>query len=446
MDRRYDLVVIGTGTAAAAVAHECRGAGWSVAIVDSRPFGGTCALRGCDPKKVLVGAADLVDRLRRMRARGVEAERAQIDWAVLMRFKRTFTDPVPEEREKGFAASGIEAFHGRARFIGRDSVQVGEDRLQGRYVVVASGARPATLDIPGEELLRYSDDFLELETLPRSIVFIGGGYIAFEFAHLAARAGAQVTILHRGKRPLEQFDPDLVNRLLEHTRSLGIDVQLETPAERVEGEAGRLTVRSGARRFNAEMVVHAAGRVPNLDDLDPGAAGVETEKRGVKVNEFLQSVSNPAVYAAGDAAAGGGAPLTPVAGYEGRIVASNLLNGNRRKPDYAGLASVVFSIPPLASAGLQEQAARDRGLRFQTHQGDTTNWYSSRRVNENVSGFKVLVEEGTDRILGAHLLGEESPEHINLFALAIRFGLRAGDLRDAIFAYPTHGSDTEYMV
>lgn len=166
----------------------------------------------------------------------------------------------------------------------------------------------------------------------------------------------------------------------------------------------------------------------------------------MKVNEYLQSVSNPAVYAAGDAAATDGAPLTPVAGYEGEIVAANLLEGNHQKADYQGVASVVFTIPPLASVGMLEQAAGAKGLRFQTKYQDTSGWYSSRRVGEGCSGFKVLVEEETGRILGAHLLGPDAGETINLFALAIRQGLTATDLRGMLFAYPTHGSDVEYMV
>jgi len=445
MQKSFDLVVIGTGSAAGTVAGQCRAAGRSVAIVDSRPFGGTCALRGCDPKKVLVGAGELLDWIRRMRAKGVEAERARIDWPTLMRFKRTFTDPVPKAREERFAEAGIEAFHGRARFVGTNTLQVGSDVLEGRNIVIASGARPVSLGIPGEKLITYSEGFLEMDTLPRSMIFIGGGYIAFEFAHLAVRAGVQTRILHRGKRPLEWFDADLVARLLDHTRSLGIDVQLETPVEAIEGEPDRLRVHSGPRRFETAMVVHAAGRTPDLDDLDLPAAGVEREKRGVRVNEFLQSVSNAAVYAAGDAAESG-APLTPVAGYQSRIVAANLLEGNRHKPDYSGMASAVYTVPPLAMVGLQEDAARRQGLRFRVQQGDSSQWYSARRVNESCSAFKVLVEEETGRILGAHLLGDQAAEHINLFALAVRSGLRAADLKDTLFAYPTHASDTQYML
>lgn len=446
MHKSFDLVVIGTGSAATTVATRCRSAGWSVAIMDSRPFGGTCTLRGCDPKKVLVGAADLLDWLRRMQGKGVASDHSHINWTELMSFKRTFTEPVPKSREESYIAAGIEPFHARARFVGPRALSVGGDVLEGRYIVVAAGARPAPLNIPGEQLLTYSDEFLELDVLPRSITFVGGGYIAFEFAHLAIRAGVPAAILHRGKRPLELFDPDLVDRLLEHSRSLGIDVQLETPVESIEGEPGDLRVRSGSRRFEADMVVHAAGRIPDIDDLDLAAAGVEYDKRGVKVNEYLQSVSNPAVYAAGDAAAGGAAPLTPIAGYQARIVAANLLEGNRHKPNYAGMASSVFTIPALAKTGLQEADAKQQGLDFQVHHADMSGWYSSRRVNEPCAAFKVLVEEQSGRILGAHLLGDQAAEHINIFSMAIRFGLPVADLKETLFAYPTHASDTQYML
>lgn len=194
------------------------------------------------------------------------------------------------------------------------------------------------------------------------------------------------------------------------------------------------------------MVVHAAGRVPEIDDLNLGAAGVEWDERGVRVNEFLQSVSNPAVYAAGDAAATGGPSLTPVANYDGTIVAANLMKGNQQKPNYVGIPTVVFTIPPLASVGLSERDARDQGLKYRVKKEMTSTWNSSRRVAEEYSGHKVMVEEGTDRILGAHLLGGQVEEIINLFAVAIRSGMRAADLKHILFAYPTHGSDVPYML
>ena len=450
MAKQFDVVAIGTGAGASAVASRCRAAGWQVAIVDSRPFGGTCALRGCDPKKVLVGAAEVIDWARRMKGNGIRSEQLSIDWRELMRFKRTFTQPVPKHREESFARAGIVAFHGRAHFVRPNAVQVGDEELEARFVVIAAGQKPADLKIPGQELLTTSEQFLELDELPRRILFIGGGYIAFEFAHVAARVGSQVTILHRGARPLELFDPDLVEQIVARSRELGITVQLGTQAEGIEKGSCCLTVKASAagqkQTFEADMVVHAAGRTPEIDDMNLDVARVAWDEQGVTVNEFLQSVSNPAVYAAGDAAASGGPPLTPVADYEGAIVASNLLKGNHQKPNYTGIPTVVFSIPPAASVGLSETQAREQGLKFRVTKEMTSTWYSSRRVAEKYSGYKVIVEEGTDRILGAHLLGGEAGEVINIFALAIRSGMRAADLKHTIFSYPTHGSDLPYML
>src|ERR1700682_2623086 len=450
MTRKLDVITIGTGSAASTIASRCREAGWQVAVVDSRPFGGTCALRGCDPKKVLVGAAEAVDWMRRMKGKGIQAAKLQIDWPELMRFKRSFTEPVPKRREEGFAKAGVAAFHGRARFVGPTAVEVGEETLEGRYVVIAVGEVPADLEIPGTEHLTIRDQFLELNELPRRILFIGGGYIAFEFAHVAALAGSQVTVLHRGPRPLPLFDPDLVDQLVERTCELGIDVHLGTGAIGIQKSSTQLIVQALAsgetRSFQTDMVVHAAGRVPEIKDLNLDAAGIEWENRGVRVNDFLQSVSNPSVYSAGDAAASEGPPLAPAASYEGLIVAANLLKGNHQRPNYLGIPSVVFTIPPLAAVGLSERGAREQNLKFRVKKEMTSTWYSSRRIAETYSGYKVLVEEGTDRILGAHILGSEADEVINLFALAMRSGMRATDLKHMLFAYPTSGSNMTRML
>ena len=192
--------------------------------------------------------------------------------------------------------------------------------------------------------------------------------------------------------------------------------------------------------------MHGAGRAPEIDDLDLEKASVEYHKKGVVVNEYLQSVSNAAVYAAGDAAASGGLPLTPVASMEGRIAAANLLEGNRHKPNYTGAPTVVFTIPPLAAVGLQEDAAKAQGLNFKVNHGDTSGWYSSRRVGIKHSGFKVLVEDGSNRILGAHQLGIHAEETINLFAVAMRFGLTTDQLKEMRYSYPSHSDDISYMV
>jgi glutathione reductase (NADPH) len=219
----FDLVIIGTGVAASTAAWKCHSAGWRVAIIDSRPFGGTCALRGCDPKKVLVGAAEVIDWNRRMESKGIiNPDKLKIYWPDLMHFKRSFTEPVPKKREEQFSKAGIIAFHGRARFIGQRTVIVDDThRLNGHHILIAAGAHPTKLGIPGEDNIVKSDQFLELDELPSSIAFVGGGYISFEFAHIAAIAGSKVTILHRGTRPLNNFDPYLVDMLLQKTHELG---------------------------------------------------------------------------------------------------------------------------------------------------------------------------------------------------------------------------------
>ena len=196
---------------------------------------------------------------------------------------------------------------------------------------------------------------------------------------------------------------------------------------------------------SADLVVHAAGRVPDLDSLDLAAVNVEIEHGRLKLNEFMQSVSNSHVYAAGDAANVGPA-LTPVSSQDGRVVASNMLQGNQHKPNYLGVPSVAFTIPPIAAAGLSEKAARETGFKVRVNSARVPGWFTARRLNESVYGFKTLVEEGTGRIVGAHIVGPHAEEVINIFGLAIRHGLTAANLKETILAYPTAASDIGHMV
>lgn len=328
-------------------------------------------------------------------------------------------------------------------------IEVDGQTLQGRHVLIATGARLVPLTFPGAEHLTTSDRFLELEELPARIVMVGGGYIAVEFSHIAARAGAKVTVLQRADHMLTQFDPDLVGWLMEKFSEIGVDVQTGTVVEAVEraGSSLRVHARAGSRAvaIDADLVVHAAGRVPDLDALDLTAAGVAVEKGRLVLNEFLQSVSNPAVYAAGDAVAKG-PPLTPVSSQDGKVAAANLLDGNRHRPDYRGVPSVAFTLPPIAAVGLGEAEARTAGLTIRVNRQKVPDWYTARRVAERVYGFKTLIEEGSGRILGAHLVGPHADEVINIFGLAVRHGLTADDLKHTMFAYPTAASDIGDML
>ncbi|PKN29799.1 MAG: NAD(P)/FAD-dependent oxidoreductase [Deltaproteobacteria bacterium HGW-Deltaproteobacteria-21] len=321
--------------------------------------------------------------------------------------------------------------------------------LEADNILIASGAEPIKLGIPGEEHLITNEEFLSLEPLPRRIVLVGGGYIASEFSHIAARAGSQVTILQHGDRMLKQFDPDLVEWLMERFKELEIDVRTRTTVEAIEridtGFRVRASDRAGSTHVEADLVIHAAGRVPALNALDLDAGGIAVEKGRLKLNEYLQSVSNPAVYAAGDAAQNG-PPLTPVASHDANVVSANLLKGNHLRPDYNGVPSVAFTIPPIAAVGLSEAEARRQGIHFRMQKMKASDWFTARQTAESSYGFKVLVAEETDRILGAHLVGPHADEVINLFALAIRHGLTAEDLKATMFAYPTGASDVGYML
>ena len=216
MTQAFDLVVLGVGMAAVSAANKCAAAGWSVAVVDELPYGGTCALRGCDPKKMLRRGAEIIDAVCLMRGKGVEDDGLRINWADLVAFKRSFTDKMPGRIEGNLEENGVTTFHGSANFLNENTVEVGgETRLQGRYFLIATGARPRPLDVPGVEHLIDNAAFMELDDLPKRILFVGGGYISFEFAHIAARAGSEVTIIDRGARPLKAFDPDLVDKLVE---------------------------------------------------------------------------------------------------------------------------------------------------------------------------------------------------------------------------------------
>jgi glutathione reductase (NADPH) len=450
MDRRVDVAVVGSGSAGTEVALTARSHGRSVAVIDERPFGGTCALRGCDPKKVLVDAARAVDWVRRYAELGIVTAPPAISWPHLIRFKRTFTDPVPAKREQDLQQAGVTTLHGQARFEDAQTLAAGTDRVHAEHIVIATGAQEVHV-ASGDHQLLTSETFMEQDELPQSLIFVGGGYIAFEFAHLAARAGAHVAILHRNEHPLRGFDPDLVEQLVRYTRDIGIELHLNAAVTRVERNTDReirVFAQCGDREqvFRAQAGVLAAGRAPNLDALALDRGGIERTKKGVKVNGYLQSVSNPHVYAAGDAADAGGLPLTPVAGSTGEIVAENLLNGNSRTTDFRGLVTMVYTIPPMGVVGLTEAQARERGAEIDVHAGDMTAWYSTRHMAGRAAFYKTIVEKGSGKILGAAIFGPHAEEQINVLGLAIRQGIDARSIRDELFAYPTGSSDIQYLL
>ncbi len=441
-----DLVVIGVGMAGNTTANKCAAAGWSVAVIDELPYGGTCALRGCDPKKMLRRGAEIIDAARLMRSKGIDENGLAINWSDLMAHKRTFTDIMPGRIESGLQKKGVETVHGAARFVNEHTIELeGGDRLQAGKFLIATGAKPRPVSEPGGEHLVDNAAFLELETLPKRILFVGGGYISFEFAHIAAHAGSNVVIIDRNERQLSHFDPDLVEKLVARTRQIGVDISDQTELTSIKKTDDGFIVLANKngepKKWTVDLVVHGAGRIPAIDQMNLDAANIVHGKSGVTVSEYLQSTTNPNIYAAGDAAATLGAPLTPVAVFEGKVAASNMIKGNKTVPDYRGVPSAVFTIPELVRVGMLESEAEDTGRNFRVAHTDTSGWYSNMRVGETCAAAKILIDRETDQIIGAHMIGPEYAELVNFFGLAIRLGLGARDLKQMVSAYPSVGSD-----
>jgi glutathione reductase (NADPH) len=445
-EEKFDVVVLGSGVAGGHIASRCVKAGLRVAMVESAGFGGTCPLHGCEPKKVLADACETVERFNNAQGMGPTGV-GRLDWAELMAFKRTFTDGLPARIRKHYDGLGIRTFAQAGRFAGPSLVVSGESHLEASHICIATGSTPRKLGIPGSEYLSSSNDFLAMATLPERIVFIGGGFIAFELAHIAAAAGADVTVVHRSERFLKKFDADLVERLAGHLEAMGVKLYRDCPPHSIIRGDYCLVFRAGTDgtlSMEADAVFNTAGRIPALAELDLAAGNVRTENGGVAVNSFLQSISNPAVFAAGDVIAST-MPLTPVASVEAEVVVQNILDGPKHAIDMGVTPYALFTYPPLAAVGLLEEEARNKGLRFDVIHGDSAEWSEYKRIGQQCAGFKLLVEKDSRRLLGAHVLGDRAEETVNLFALAMRAGIDVDQLRSMLWAYPSFGYAVKYM-
>lgn len=447
--KKYDVFIIGSGMAGMTVANKCASSGLKVGITDELPYGGACALRGCDPKKVIIGATEVRDFAMRLKGKGIDTI-PDVNWQDIIAFKQSFVDAMPPKIEKGYKNKDIDTYHTSAKFLSGNTLQVGDEVIEADKIVIATGAKPRVLEFEGGDLALSSTDFLNLKELPQSQLFIGGGYIAFEFAHIAARSGADVTIVHRGEYPLENFEQDIVNHLIDATKELGIKLVLETEVSKIQKEDNHFLVTGTSQgkeiTYKAEAVFNSAGRPPAIFDLDLEKAGVGFSKKGVIVNEYLQSTSNPNVYAAGDAADSKGLPLTPVAVMEGHIVASNIIKGNKKKVSYPPMPSVVFTLPTMAAVGLTEAEAKTQKIECQVNYNEVGNWFNAERLNVKEYAFKTIIDKENQTILGAHLIGPNAEETINLFAMAIQTKMKINELRTMIFTYPTLSSDIPHML
>ncbi len=294
-----------------------------------------------------------------------------------------------------------------------------------------------------------SDEMLSERELPASVVFVGGGVIALEFGHIYARAGARVTILEVLPQLLPALDADAVKMLQAESERIGIAVHTGVKVKEIQGDGKNLRVifEKDGRELNVSggRVVNGAGRIANVDTLNLAAANVAHDRGRIALDPYLRSTSNPNVYVCGDAVPTT-PQLSPIATYEGDIVGRNIVEGPRHQPDYASVPTSVYTVPALASVGLTEAAARDKGFKANVHTTDLLGWFSARTYAETVAWSKIVVDESTDKILGAHFVGHSGEELINLFGLAMGLGITAAQIRDKVYAYPTFTSDIKNLV
>ncbi len=444
MTQHYDVFIVGTGVAGTTLTEILSRSDLKIGIADQREYGGTCPLRGCLPKKVLYEAANAVDATWRMAGHGVLGT-ARLNWADLVKFKRTFTEPVPQTTKETFKQQGVDIFEGHAALTGTNELSVDGGKVTADKIVIAAGSKPRSLHLPGEQYLTTSEEFMELEEMPSRIVFVGGGFVSFEFAHIARRAGSKITVIESSERPFGMYDSDIVDKMLEASRDVGIEIVLNASVKKIAAQSERFQVFVGADRYDADLVVHGAGRVSALDGLDLQSAGVKTNERGIVINAYLQSVSNPHIYVAGDANAFG-MQLTPVAVMDAKTVAKNLLTNNHATADYTVVPSTVFCIPPLGSVGIGEEEAKQQELDYEAKYADTSSWQASRRVGLKHTAAKIIISKASHRILGAHILGHNAEEVINIFALAMKHKIPAKELKSMMYSYPTGVYDIKYLL
>ena len=448
MPDKYDVIIIGGGNAGFGVSSVVHDAGKSIAFIESDEFGGTCPNRGCTPKKLLVAAAHALDEIERASIHGISVGSPSLDWPALIDRKSDMIAAIPDGM-LGLAEKRGTVYRGTAKFVGTNTVEVDGKVIEGDNIVIATGSKPRPLPIPGAELMITSDEVLSERELPKDVVFVGGGVIAMEFAHVYARAGAKVTILEALPQLLPRADADAVDALQAETERLGVRIMTNVTVHGIAETDGKLRIDfSHDGRDHSELaarVVNGTGRVANVDSLNLAAANVAHDGLKVEVDQFLRSTTNPSVWVAGDALVQS-PQLSPVATYEGRIVGRNIVEGPSLVPDYDTIPNSVYTVPAMSSVGLTEAQATASGRDISVKTSDMTGWFSGKTYGETAAFAKVLVDAESDHIVGAHLVGHHGEELIHLFAMAMKYKIPAADLRDNIFAFPTFSSDVKSMI
>ena len=450
MTKTYDFFILGTGPAGQSFALSARKKGHSVGITDPREYGGACPNRGCDPKKVLYAAAKAMVGAQRLCGKGIVKEPIT-SWPDLMAWKRTFTEPIPSSAKSKLVGEGVDCFDGAAKFTGPGRLKLEDGtQVEAKHVVIATGAKPAPLDIPGKQYYLDSEGFLEMEDLPKRLLIIGSGYIGSSFAQISATMGAEVTVIASDDSPVENFDKDLNDMVVKSAEAKGITFHFNTKAKAIAKMGdGALQVTCTPEEgddytVTVDRVIHCAGRVPNVKGIGLEAAGIKFGKQGIKVDDRMRTnVANH--FAIGDCG-DSGLPLTPVASYEARLLADNLLEGKDRTINYFPIPTVAFTLPPITAVGMTAEQAQDDPRDLKIKFEDTTDWFTNRHINAVTAGYKLIIDEAEDMVVGAHLLGDDADEAINLFAMAIHHKITITELQDMVFAYPTMANDLKKMI
>lgn len=446
--KKVDVFVIGSGGAGQMVAEICTNNGLKVAIADNREYGGTCANRGCNPKKVLLASIEAYELANNLKDKGISAK-PTLDWKALQGFKREFTKGVPLTTEKELKQLGIQLYHQSPKFIDEHTLSIEGKTIKANKIVIATGQIPRKLEFKGAKLLKNSDEFLRMGKLPKNLVFIGGGYVAMEFAHMAARAGSKVTIIEQGETILKAFDRDLTSLLKKASEDLGIKFFLNAETIQIKKLKKNLRIdfKQGGKEksLKTRSIFNTAGRVPAITSLNLEMGKVSYSEKGIQVNEFLQNTGNTKVYACGDVSAHS-LPLTPLTGLEGAIVAENIIHGNKKKIVTPAVPSAVFTLPNLASVGLSEEEAKSKYKKVTINYKSVPEWFNAKRINAPAYAYKIISNERTKKIVGAHLLSPHAAETINMFAIAINQQMTTETLKSMIFTYPSWANDIKSML
>ena len=438
MDHDYDLVTIGAGSGGIAASRRAAALGARVAIVERGRVGGTCVIRGCVPKKLMVYAAAYGDALREAAGYGWRIDGTpgfeMARWADAKASETARLETVYRQMLEG---SGVALVEGTARIEGAHTVRVGDERvLKARHILVATGSAPVRDSIPGIEHCATSDDLLDLRELPRQAAVIGAGYIAVEFAGALARLGVEVCMYYRDRLPLRGFDDDLRVRAAAALQAGGVELHPGAAPRKIQQAGERLLlVAADGRTRDFGFVLNATGRRPNTAGLGLETLGVVPEPSGaIAVDAQLRS-SAPNVHAIGDVTHRKN--LTPVAIAEGRALADSLFGPAPREVDLSRVASAVFTLPPIGTVGPSETEALAAGHRLKVYEADFRPMRTAFIGSTERTYMKLLVCAETDRVLGVHMLGTDAPEIVQSLAVALTAGATKAHFDATVAVHPT---------